>query len=80
MATNFASQVWKITKKIPRGKVATYGQISKELRSKNYELRIDPRMVGFALHQNRDLKVPCHRVVDRNGRLAPNFGFRGWEE
>ena len=30
--------------------------------------------MGWALHQNRSDKVPCHRVVDRNGRLAPNFG------
>ena len=31
------------------------------------------RAVGSALHQNRDPNVPCHRVVDRDGRLAPNF-------
>jgi len=35
------------------------------------------RQVGWALHQNRDAKTPCHRVVDRNGRLAPNFAFDG---
>lgn len=36
--------------------------------------------VGNALHQNKDPKVPCHRVVDRNGRLAPNFAFNSWRE
>lgn len=41
---------------------------------------IDPRMVGWALHANKDDEVPCHRVVDRNGRLAPNFAFDGWRE
>ncbi len=38
------------------------------------------RQVGWALHQNKSLDVPCHRVVDRNGRLAPNFAFDGWKE
>lgn len=42
--------------------------------------RFLPRLVGFVLHMNQDHEVPCHRVVDRNGRLAPNFGFGGWEE
>ncbi|MBI2012496.1 MGMT family protein [Candidatus Curtissbacteria bacterium] len=36
--------------------------------------RFLPRLVGFVLHQNQDPNVPCHRIVDRNGRLAPNFG------
>lgn len=71
---NFKFEVYKLVKKIPEGKVSTYGQISKELGSKNYELRIDARIVGWILHQNKDPNVPCHRVVDRNGRLAPNFG------
>ena len=38
------------------------------------------RAVGNALHKNSDPSVPCHRVVDRNGRLAPNFGFGGAKE
>jgi len=37
------------------------------------ELRINPRVVGWMLHANRSTDVPCHRVVDRNGRIAPNF-------
>ena len=32
------------------------------------------RYVGFALHANRDPNVPCHRVVNKNGRIAENFG------
>lgn len=38
------------------------------------------RAVGNALHKNRDPNVPCHRVVDRNGRIAINFGFGGWKQ
>lgn len=59
-------------KKIPQGKVATYGQLAKicGLRS--------PRLVGYLLHQNPDPKnIPCHRVVNRDGRLAKNFAFGG---
>lgn len=70
---NYIKKVHQIVRKIPPGRVATYGQISKVVG-------VDPRMVGWALHQNRDDKCPCHRVVDRNGRLAPNFAFNGWRE
>ena len=39
-----------------------------------------PRLVGFVLHQNNDPNVPCHRVVNREGRIAPNFAFGGLSE
>ena len=55
------------------GRVTTYGEIALQLKIQNVKLKIDPRMVGWALHANNDPKVPCHRVVDRSGRLAPNF-------
>jgi len=80
MATNFANQVWKITKQIPKGKVVTYGQIAKKFQISNFKFQIDPRMIGWMLHANRDPKIPCHRVVDRNGRVADNYSFGGWEE
>ena len=77
---NIKDKIYDLVKKIPEGKVATYGEIAEKLRVEGGKLRVDPRMVGWMLHQNRDLKVPCHRVVDRNGRLAPNFAFDGWRE
>lgn len=40
----------------------------------------DARRVGHALHANKDKTVPCHRVVSKNGGLAENFGFDGWQE
>lgn len=70
---NLKDLIYGTVKKIPEGKVTTYGEIADELK-------IDPRVVGWMLHQNRDLKVPCHRVVDRNGRLALNFAFDGFLE
>ena len=79
-AKNFNQLVYQIVQRVPKGRVTTYGQIASKLKVESGKWKVDPRMVGWALHANRDLKVPCHRVVDRNGRLAPNFAFHGWEE
>lgn len=77
--TNFNQKVWELTKKIPKGRVSTYGKISSKLKGEG-NLKVNPRMVGWALHANKSLDVPCHRVVNREGRLAPNFAFDGWQE
>lgn len=79
-------EVYKIIKRIPQGKVATYGQIAKimnnesRIMNKGGGLNITPRIVGFALHANTDKVTPCHRVVNKDGRLAPNYTFGGWKE
>jgi methylated-DNA-protein-cysteine methyltransferase-like protein len=70
----FFKQVYEIVKQIPEGSVSTYGQIANMLGSK------DARKVGWALHSNKDPLVPCHRVVNKKGKLAPNFAFNGMEE
>lgn len=65
-------KVYKAVSKIPRGKVCTYGLIAKYLGISN------PRVVGYALHVNKDPdNVPCHRVVNKNGDLAPGYAFGG---
>lgn len=69
MVKNFKEQVFEKVRKIPRGKVSTYGSIAEILGKRRWS-----RQVGWALHQNKNQDTPCHRVVDRNGRLAPNFG------
>ncbi|MFI5265220.1 MAG: MGMT family protein [Candidatus Levyibacteriota bacterium] len=64
-------KVYKLVRKIPKGKVTTYGIIGKKLG-------MSPRVVGQALHANPyQNEVPCHRVVNREGRIAPNFAFGG---
>ena len=68
----FREQVFEIVKKVPKGKVITYGQIAMMLGKPR-----GAREVGWMLHSNNNSDVPCHRVVDRNGRLAPNFAFEG---
>jgi len=68
-------KVYEVVKRIPEGKVATYGQIAEILDRPR-----SARVVGWALHVNRDKKVPCHRVVNKEGRLATTFGMGGWQE
>lgn len=72
---NLNTLVYSVVKKIPIGRVATYGQIARLLGNPNLS-----RQVGWALHANRDVATPCHRVVNRLGRLAPNFAFNGEAE
>jgi len=66
-------RIYEAVKKIPKGKVATYGQIA--------ELAGDKRMaraVGNALHKNPDPdNIPCFRVVNAKGELAGEFAFGG---
>ena len=66
--------IYAKVREIPEGKVSTYGEVARSLRLK------DVRKVGWALHSNKDPNTPCHRVVNVEGRLAPNFAFDGPEE
>lgn len=69
----FAEEVYETVKKIPYGMVATYGQIA--FMSGHAGAA---RAVGNALHVNpTPVVVPCHRVVNAQGRLAPWFAFGG---
>lgn len=67
-------EVYKVVQKIPKGKVMTYGQVAGILGIK------DTRKIGWALHANKSSEVPCHRVVNKEGKLAENFAFNGKEE
>ncbi|HEY8389488.1 MAG TPA: MGMT family protein [Clostridia bacterium] len=70
---NFYQRVYDAVKRIPKGKVCTYGVIAFMAGSPRAS-----RVVGYALHHNPDPQnIPCHRVVNRQGRLAPAFAFGG---
>lgn len=70
---NFFQQVYEIVRQIPEGRVTTYGHIARMLGRPR-----SARVVGYALHVNPEPGVtPCHRVVNREGRLAPGFAFGG---
>ena len=72
--SNFFGKIYEVVKTIPEGKVTTYGQIASKVGTK------DARKIGWALHANPDETTPCHRVVSKEGRLAPNFAFDGPKE
>lgn len=74
MSESFFSQVYRVVKKIPRGYVMTYGQIAEILGTK------DVRKVGWALHGNKDPNIFCHRVVNKEGKIAANYSMGDWRE
>ena len=66
-------RIYEAVKKIPRGKVATYGQVAEMAGNKKMA-----RAVGNALHKNPDPEhIPCFRVVNSKGELAGAFAFGG---
>ncbi len=72
---NFFETVYKIVKTIPKGKVASYGQIAKLAGNSKMS-----RQVGWALHVNPSQgEIPCHRVVMKDGSLTKGFAFGGIE-
>lgn len=71
----FFEQVYENLKKVPKGKVTTYGALARICGNPRMS-----RQVGWALHVNPDNSViPCHRVVNREGYLSGGFAFGGIE-
>ena len=70
---NFFRQVYEIVKKVPDGKVISYGMIASALGNAKMA-----RQVGWALHVNPDPEnVPCYRVVNKDGKVSKAFAFGG---
>lgn len=68
-----SKRIYEAVKKIPKGKVATYGQVAALAGDKKMA-----RAVGNALHKNPDpASIPCYRVVNAKGELAGEFAFGG---
>ena len=68
-----SKKIYDAVKKIPYGKVATYGQIAEVAGNKKMS-----RAVGNALHKNPDPDhIPCFRVVNSKGELSGEFAFGG---
>lgn len=69
-------RIYEAVKRIPKGKVATYGKVAEMAGNKKMS-----RAVGNALHKNPDPEnIPCFRVVNSKGELAPEFAFGGMGE
>ena len=70
---NTFEKIYEQVKKIPKGKVATYGQIALMAGNPHWA-----QIVGYALHSNPEPGViPCHRVVSKDGKIAKSFAFGG---
>lgn len=68
-------KIYDIVARIPRGKVATYGQIAALAGMPR-----GARVVGWAMQAEPEhLLLPCHRVVSKTGKLAPEYAFGGQE-
>lgn len=62
----FRDRVYEITRQIPRGKVATYGQIAMLAGNS-----AGARAVGMCMRTNPNVpQTPCHRVVASDGKLT----------
>ena len=61
-------RIYDVTRRIPRGRVATYGLVAMVA---GYPRAA--RFAGLAMHHCDDPTVPCHRVVNASGGLAPHF-------
>lgn len=73
MSGNTFDKIYDVVRQIPRGKVATYGQVALLAGNPRWA-----RVVGYALHVNPDPEtIKCHRVVNRNGKVSEAFAFGG---
>lgn len=75
----FSERVYEVVRRIPRGTVATYGQIARLIGAPR-----SARFIGYALRANpapgEDAdSVPCHRVVFKDGALCSGYVFGGPE-
>lgn len=70
---NTFQKIYEVVKRIPRGRVATYGQIARLAGNPHLS-----QIVGYALHVNPDPEnIPCFRVVNRFGEVSQAFAFGG---
>ena len=74
MEHDFFQQVHQVVRKIPYGRVTSYGAIARYIGSAGAS-----RMVGWALHKSgaNSEYIPAHRVLNRNGLLTGKAAFPG---
>lgn len=70
---NSFQKIYEVVQQIPKGKVASYGQIARLAGNSRWA-----RVVGYALHVNPNPEqIPCHRVVTKDGCTSKAFAFGG---
>lgn len=63
--TEFASRVRLVVRRIPHGRVATYGDVAAAAGRPRAH-----RAVGNIMRETRDSSIPCHRVIAAGGKLG----------
>lgn len=69
---DFKQKVLDIVAKIPKGKTMTYKEVAKKAGNAGAS-----RAVGSIMAGNKDLKIPCHRVIRSDGKIGEYNGLRG---
>jgi len=73
--SNSYRKIWSVVEIIPKGKVATYGQIARVCK-----LPGQARLVGYALHNlPHGLEVPWWRVINAHGRISLPVNSHSWK-
>ncbi len=73
MSGSVFNRIYEVVCSIPKGKVATYGKVAMLAGNPRWA-----RVVGYALHVNpAPGKIPCHRVLNREGKTSVAFAFGG---
>ncbi|MBL7767143.1 MAG: MGMT family protein [Chitinophagaceae bacterium] len=72
LQTDWIEKIYRIVRRIPKGKVTSYGAIAECIGT-----RTTARMVGWAMNASHNARpaVPAHRVVNRNGLLTGKHHF-----
>ena len=71
--TDLYKKIYEIVRKIPKGKVSTYGQIAKIADC-------SPRVAGYAMHSVKDKNIPWQRVINSKGMISFPESSQGYDE
>ncbi|XOA43006.1 MAG: MGMT family protein [Candidatus Nealsonbacteria bacterium] len=66
--SQFQEKVYKVVKKIPKGKTMSYKEVAEKTGSPKAW-----RAVGNVLNKNRNPEIPCHRVIRSDGKVGGYF-------
>ena len=65
MTTLFQKRIYSVVKRIPKGSFLTYKEVAEKA---GYPRAW--RAVGNILNKNKNLQIPCHRVIKNDGRVG----------
>lgn len=69
---NFTEVVYGIVRRIPKGSVLTYQEVARRAGRP-----LAARAVGNILNKNKNMSIPCHRVIMSSGKIGGYNGIRG---